>query len=157
MTSRIRKAFAITALALLAAFAAPTAASASTGEPASLSARSVDVKIFNDSDCMFVFSSGTIWHGVETILPPAKIQPHTTVMFRTESNGFMTGTEAEVTYAPAAGCAKQPPTFTVYWNNPYVGSNSYFWEFNTANPWHWKMTMSGGSGNNATILFHLFV
>jgi hypothetical protein len=164
MTITIRRALAATAVAVLAAVGVPAGASAASPAASgpilattSTAARSVVVVVFNDSDCKFVFSSATLWHGIWATPVPGAINPHTTVSWRTDSNGFMTGVEGEISYVPAAGCAKQPPSFTVYWDDPYVGSNSYFWEFNSPNPYGWKMTMSGGGGSNATITFHLFV
>jgi hypothetical protein len=166
MTISIRKALALSALAVLSAIAVPGTASASAGTPAthagavhtslSSAARSVKTTFFNDGNCTFDLTGATLYHGIWSIYPPITIYPHASVVFGSESNGLFTGTEGVVHYAPQPGCANNPPSFTLYWDDPYVGSNSYSWGFNSPNPGGWKLTMSGGSGDNASVSYHLF-
>jgi hypothetical protein len=167
MRTSIRKAVVALTLAVLATIAWAGTASAATSTSGSdtrgqvhysltSAARSVKTTFFNDSDCTFDLAGAWLYHGMWSIYPPTTIYPHATVVFGSESNGLFTGTAGEVQYTPQLGCLHHPPTFTLYWNDPYVGSNSYIWEFNSVNPDGWKLTMSGGSGNNASVYYHLF-
>jgi uncharacterized cupredoxin-like copper-binding protein len=59
------------------------------------------------------------------------------------SCGLLTGTEGSVTYRN-----EQDVRFTIYWNNPYIGSNGYSVSSTSGD---YKMAYTGGSGDNSTI------
>jgi hypothetical protein len=111
------------------------------------------------TNCTFINYDAWLYHGIWSIHPPAKILPHTTVVFGSESSGLFTGTEGYVKYmndwSPTNNDCPEAPGIHLYWDNPYSGSNSHDWELEAA----WTdlhLTRSGGSGNNASVFYHLY-
>ena len=95
--------------------------------------------------------------GIWTLHPPEYISPGQEVYWRTESNGFMTGTSGMVFYDIYWG-GNYDKYFTIQWNDPYVGSNSYKLGGNALWTGWWQgfhIVQSGGSGNNAQVTFTL--
>jgi hypothetical protein len=116
-----------------ASMAAPPATALGTAGPASSdltsnAARSVVVNLQNNTGCVLVLTKAVVYHGVWIPggYPPSHVYATPNVEFGSESNGFMTGTEAEVAY-DATSCADPHKYGTVYihWTNPYIGSNTY--------------------------------
>jgi len=133
----------------------------------STAARSVVVKLVNNTGCTLVVRKAWVfggnwipggelnyWGGEEIEYPP---YPNT-LTFGSESNGFMTGTEGHAYFgfdhcSPYVGDNRQwinplPAVLKLHWNNPYVGSNSYD---STGSDPLFMVYRSGGSGNNATV------
>lgn len=112
-----------------------------------LAARSVDVTFVNITPYNLNFVRGDISHGVWSTLPPSTIAPFSTVQFGSESDGILTGTEAEEIYQ----IEFTGQEVGIHWNNPYVGSNSY----NEWAPAGFKIVHLLGEGNNAQVLYVL--
>ena len=153
--------FGLAALAVVMAAGNAAAATSGTDRHAagpvstsfSSAARSVKTTFFNDSDCTLTNYDAWLYHGIWTIYPPT-IPPHTTVVFGSESSGLFTGTEGYVRYMADPYCIPGPVGTYMYWNNPYVGSNSY--DSSRDGDWFWKLTRSGsGTGNNASMSYRL--
>ncbi|MFH8409250.1 Crystal protein ET79 [Streptomyces sp. NPDC018019] len=130
-----------------------------TGGPASLAAnqvrgravdvtpvRSTQVKVVNETGTLLVRSGAGLSHGIWSgnNLPPSLIKPGERASWKSESEGFATGTEGWVEYLMSGGSK-----VILRWNNPFAGSNSYSCE---APPGH-SCARSGGGGNNATVVF----
>jgi hypothetical protein len=158
---------AATVLAILIPGTAAQATQTQTAAVAPTAARSTVVYIKNTTDCTLERTWATLSHGVWWKYPPAVIPGNTTVSFGSESNGFMTGTEGSatfmVTFCPELGPGPGSNLGSVgfEWDNPYVGSNSYQ-VTNTTWDWHLQapaeikiLKVSGGSGNNAVIVYQL--
>jgi hypothetical protein len=64
--------------------------------------------------------SGGEWSAGQA--PPSSISPNSQVVWQSESDGFMTGTEGSAVYVFQANAAN---SVTVAWDNPYAGSNTY--------------------------------
>jgi hypothetical protein len=75
--------------------------------------------------------------------PPFTITAGETVTWQSESDGFMTGTEGSVRY----GIGTNGGEFTLHWDNPFVGHNSY----DEQAPPGWTLLRSGGPGDNASV------
>jgi hypothetical protein len=135
----------------------------------STAARSVVVKLINNTGCTlivrqaWVFSGEWIpggelnyWGGEQISYKP---YPNT-LTFGSESGGFMTGTDGHAYFGydrctPYVGdygqwINPQPAVLKLHWDNPYVGSNVYS-SSGTDPLFH--VIRSGGSGNNATVTF----
>jgi hypothetical protein len=135
----------------------------------STAARSVVVKLINNTGCTLVVRQAWVfrgdwipggelayWGGEEIDYKP---YPNT-LTFGSESNGFMTGTEGNAYFgfnycSPYVGdygnwINPLPAVLKLHWLNPYVGSNSY--DSIGSDPL-FKVYRSGGSGNNATVTF----
>ncbi|WP_165953752.1 aegerolysin family protein [Streptomyces sp. 8K308] len=110
-----------------------------------MAARSYDISIVNLTNMELTREKSHldhgVWSGEGSETPPDKIAPGETVHFGSESQGFMTGTEGYVTYGSPAG------DFTVYWDNPYVGSDSS----SATCPSGYEKVKSDSAGNNATL------
>jgi hypothetical protein len=102
----------------------------------STAARSAIIHLQNYKNCTLVFANKTLWHGqwIKGGLPPATIAPGTIGTFGSESNGFMTGTEGQVMYnlENCADPAYNNAWLKIYWDNPYIGANS--WSTTTVGP-----------------------
>lgn len=81
-------------------------------------------------------------HGCWGSLPDT-VKPMHAITIVSYSCGFLTGTEGGVTYRN-----EKDNRFNIYWDNPYIGSNSYSVSSSTGD---YKMTYTGGSGDNSTI------
>ena len=84
--------------------------------------------------------------GQWTDAPPDVIGNSSTAHFGSESDGFMTGTEGQATYASSAG------DFVIYWDNPYVGSD----ETSVQTPPGYTSTKEDSKGDNATLKVVLY-
>ena len=84
------------------------------------SARSVDVMFVNNSSAALSCSQGILDGGEWSNYPADHIAAGATATWRTQSNGLATGTEGTAKLR-VDGTNK---VVTVYWNNPYLGSNS---------------------------------
>jgi hypothetical protein len=112
-------------------------------------ARSVIVKVQNNSPATLFLASATLSHGIwsDNMYPPQQIAPGANIQFASESQGFMTGTEGVATYtAIDLKNPSQNGPIQLHWDDPYSGSNFY----GHSEPWFLRVTPSGGSGNNAT-------
>ena len=113
-------------------------------------ARSVAVTFHNETDSALVLNGTSIPHGIWTVFPPARIKKDETVQFSSESDGVATGTEASATYQLEFLAA----TVNLYWDNPFVGSNTY--RGTTSDKiWHKVISEGNGDGNNASIAWRL--
>jgi hypothetical protein len=87
--------------------------------------------------------------GEWSVSPPATIAAHTTVVWGSESNGFLTGTQGDATYQVGGTNA----TTEVTWDNPFFGTNSYT---TTSSPgFHNTFDDATAGGYNANITFTL--
>lgn len=110
-------------------------------------ARSVAVTFNNTTKCVLTLRDKELDHGIWVTHPAQTIQPGGSDNFETESDGFMTGTEAAVNYL-ASNCTQSGKRVRFHWDNPYTGRNSYDWDqtdqvFDTG--------YTGGNGNNASV------
>ncbi|MEU0381938.1 aegerolysin family protein [Streptomyces cyaneofuscatus] len=112
-------------------------------------ARSTNVTLTNVSGRLLTRSTSQLHWGIwsTNMLPPSIIQSGVSGNWQSESDGFMTGTEGEVSFNVSGETNK----VKVYWNNPYSGSNRY----SCTAPSGFDCTHQGGSGNNATVAFTL--
>ena len=101
-------------------------------------------------------------HGVWTTEPPEFIGPGAQVVWGSESDGFLTGTEGKVRYLPGPADTDNigipvpladSDAVIVHWDNPYVGSNSY--NASAPAPYQVNQESGTGSGDNATVRFDL--
>ena len=83
-------------------------------------ARSVVITIANNTSMTLNLLNTSHTHGGFSIGPPGIISKQTTVVFGSQSkaNSIATGTEGSVTYQVDGAT-----TFTVRWDNPFIGSN----------------------------------
>lgn len=92
-----------------------------------------------------------VWSDNESLVPPEQLpkvslndngdaQPGV-IYFESESQGVMTGTEGFVDYANDGN------TIHIYWDNPYIGSNS----FSVAVPDAYAASFTDYHGNNADV------
>ncbi|KAB0498163.1 MULTISPECIES: aegerolysin family protein [Pseudomonas] len=119
--------------------------------------RSVDVYFENylDSTLSLTQNSLKLDHGEWDTYPPQKIlKPSSNVSgkgyWKTESDGFATGTEALCSYAFYDFVTEEICNINIHWDDPYVGSNSYEITTDSDNV---KVSYSGGDGDNATVTF----
>jgi hypothetical protein len=110
--------------------------------------RSVDVYFDNQTDIMLTRRTFGLAHGIWTNdkVPPEQIAGQTKAYWRSESDGFMTGTEGFAEYYPGVDLES---IVRVIWDNPWLGSNKY----TESAPSGYKISHSGGSGDNATVTF----
>ncbi|MEU1077315.1 Crystal protein ET79 [Streptomyces sp. NPDC005878] len=128
-----------------------------TGGPATLKAsavaaatpvRSTAVNLLNDSGRALVRTGASLSHGVwsDNSLPASLINPGASGSWKSESSGFMTGTEGRASYMMSEG-----GIVSISWNNPFSGGNSY-----TCNvPTGFACDQSGGGGKNAQVTFRI--
>lgn len=127
-----------------------------------MAARSTAVTFTNSTHNTLLIKVGEyLAHGEWSTEPPQAIGPGIQVQWGSESNGFLTGTEGWVRYYPvpantdSIGIPSPAPdaaTIYIYWDNPYVGSNSY----DKAAPSPYQVSQQGdGSGDNAAVTFAL--
>jgi len=115
----------------------------------------------NTQNTMLIKVGEDLAHGEWRIEPPDNIGPGSQVTWESQSNGFLTGTEGWVRYYPvdanSDNVAIPSPvpdsdTIYVYWDNPFVGSNSY----NTTATDPYQVTQQGdGHGDNTDVGFTL--
>lgn len=129
--SRMRKRLGIRAAVVAVASVASFVAIPASGAFAltSNSARSVIVHLQNTWYCTLELASKSLSHGVwiKGGQPPAVIAPGATGTFGSESNGFMTDTEGWAVYnlEQCDDPAYNNAWVHVYWDNPYVGADSF--------------------------------
>jgi hypothetical protein len=114
--------------------------------------RSVTVNLTNSTGCTLVKVAYWMDHGITIIPANASIPRGTTDFWRTESRGFMTGTEGHARYLTTS-CSNGSLNFRfveVHWNNPYLGTNTYDFA-GTGVPF--IVPHSGGGGNQALVSF----
>ena len=107
------------------------------------SARTVTVFVVNRTSKPLSCGAAILDGGEWASYPADSIAPGATARWRTQSNGFMTGTEGRATFRIGSG----PADFTIGWNNPYAGSNSY----SCGAPAGYTCDRTGGSGNDSSI------
>lgn len=122
-----------------------------------MSARSVNASVKNESrvNLQLLTSSISLPHGEWVSYPEARLSPNDTTSWQTDSDGFMTGTEGSFTYQFIYDGPDGPSIETVkfYWDNPYAGGNGYSITCSVPKP-AFDVSYSGGSGNNATVVYH---
>ncbi|WP_441248317.1 aegerolysin family protein [Kitasatospora sp. McL0602] len=139
---------------LTGALTVSAAALATAPSYAEQPARSVDLTLTNSTACTLRLDSVSVDHGQWTSAgqPSLQVDRGGTTSLRTESNGFMTGTEGHARYH-AESCADgvlNDAVLSIHWDNPYAGSNSY--DANGSNP-GFAVSISGGGGTNAAVTF----
>ncbi|TWP33424.1 beta/gamma crystallin-related protein [Leekyejoonella antrihumi] len=117
------------------------------GGPPSGAARSTDSTLLNATGLPLARTGIELDHGIWVTTPPISIGAGQTGGWRTESSGFLTGTEGRATYQGGS------VTATVHWDNPYVGSNS---ADGTASGGDSRLFELAGSGDNSTSDFALW-
>jgi hypothetical protein len=88
-----------------------------------MAARTVKCLFYNRTDSVVTKTSENINWGIITD-PwniPGSIAPHTVAEWRTESDGFMTGTEGFAHFSAFDGTGTN--NIVAHWNNPFVGLN----------------------------------
>ena len=117
-----------------------------------MAARSVKVNLINNSPTDFYHDSDGLEHGdwitysedgAFFMADPVEGNGGTGY-FESESDGVMTGTQGWATYTSSFG-----EKFTVKWDNPYSGGNSYSCSIDPA----YKISHKGGGGDNAEVTF----
>ena len=140
--------------ALLIVMAFLTISPAAHAAPMASAARSVSVTFRNQTTHPLELTYSQVMSGVWTLHPKMYVSPGEEIYFGTASNGFMTGTSGNVSYIFDDSTAYWAKYFVIYWNNPFVGSNSYKVNlFGIDGMFH--IVRSGGSGNNAQVTFTL--
>jgi hypothetical protein len=86
-------------------------------------ARTVDFWLENRTAWIFLIARSHLDHGVWSTTPPVRIEPWSWVCWRSESNGFMTGTQGWANYVAADTGGSV--VLTLAWNNPFHGGNSF--------------------------------
>jgi hypothetical protein len=122
-------------------------------------ARSTWVHVKNLSGCRLKVTDMGLEHGKWTPLvhpdlgdtdgglPAGGTAVHS---WRSQSNGFMTGTEGTVTLTTAGCCDSRlgRKTVKIHWDNPYWGRNSYSGDGTDK---AFRVTFTPGRGNNAHV------
>ena len=113
-----------------------------------MSARSVTATLINKTNQSLTLIGSKLVHGTwsENQTPPSEIPAGGQGNWMAESNGFATGVEGTVTYL--AGNVGQA---ACYFDNPYVGSNSY----SGSAPNGFVITVVGSGGDNSTVTYTL--
>ncbi len=115
-----------------------------------MSFRSTRIHVHNDTGVDLNLVSAEVtsgqWGDDERQRPPATIPGHTTSSFRSESNGFLTGTEGNVRFRIGGPGAQE---VYLHWDNPAQGGNSYHQH---PGP-DFDVVRRGGGGNDATVDF----
>ncbi|KIK55251.1 hypothetical protein GYMLUDRAFT_248853 [Collybiopsis luxurians FD-317 M1] len=115
---------------------------------------SVAVTFENKTDLTLIRVEAELEHGIWATnqYPPEIISPHSVGKWKSESNGFMTGTAGYVKYAMDSG---KESILRVYWSNPFAGSNSYDGSIAGPKEHEYVWSYTGGTGNNASVSFKL--
>jgi hypothetical protein len=100
-----------------------------------MSARTVTVTLFNNlENTQLILVGSGLSHGEWGAQPPEKIPAATDLLWSSQSDGFLTGTQGWARYYPVR---LKPPgnvvppqvpddqTIYIAWDNPFVGSDSY--------------------------------
>jgi hypothetical protein len=118
--------------------------------PLASPARSVSVTFRNNTTHNLTMRYCDVFSGEWTNRPRMYVSPSQEVYWGTVSDGFMTGTSGAVMYDMDDG-----KNFTLKWNDPYVGSNTYTFSGTALGAGGFKIIRSGGSGNNAQVTLTL--
>jgi hypothetical protein len=102
--------------------------------------------LINRTTLPLQYVGGSASHGVWKTNVPSSIAPGAYGDWETESNGFMTGTQASITYG-----LQGVGNVTLSWDDPFSGSNSY----SVQAPAGYTVDRVGGPGNRTTVFFHL--
>ncbi|MBA1158264.1 hypothetical protein [Microvirga mediterraneensis] len=88
-----------------------------------MAARSVHCFFKNLTDETLVRESEHLDHGIYTDpwFPPQTVAPKAVGEWRTESDGFMTGTEGRARYRISSGAGTE--FIDLWWDNPFIGGN----------------------------------
>lgn len=88
-----------------------------------MAARTVHCYFKNLTDQTLVRESENLDHGIYTDpwFPPQTIQPGAVGEWRSESDGFMTGTEGRAQYSIASNVGTE--FIDLWWDNPFIGGN----------------------------------
>ncbi|MFD5507535.1 hypothetical protein ACFWIB_07130 [Streptomyces sp. NPDC127051] len=113
--------------------------------PGIMAARSTHVTLVNLTDRVWTFGQASLRQGMWSSRLPEFIAPYSAGEWGTESNGVMTGTEAQASYSTENGPVE------VRWSNPFVGSNSYGCRV----PSGYSCQRTGGPGDNASVTFEV--
>lgn len=138
------------ASALIIVMGLLTISPAAQAAPTTKAARSVSVTFRNNTTHNLTMRYSEVFSGAWTYRPRMFISPSQEVYWGTVSDGFMTGTSGAAMYDMDDG-----KNFTLKWNNPYVGSNTYTFSGTALGAGGFKIVRSGGSGNNAQITLTL--
>ncbi|MFD7587080.1 hypothetical protein ACFV84_16890 [Kitasatospora sp. NPDC059811] len=137
------------ALAPAAQAAAPYAGTAQSATPAAsagYAVRSTKVTLSNQTSSMLYLGSATLAHGCWTAgspLPPSYILPNVAPSWKTESCGFLTGTEGQISFGVDTWNG------LIHWSNPYAGSNINECTVGAG----LTCEVIGGKGNTAEVTF----
>ena len=111
-----------------------------------MAARSVTINFDNTTDVALVFAKSHLDHGIWGTNPPARIEAGASVSWEAESSGVATGTEGYADFSLELGPGSSG-TVHVYFDNPFVGSNSY----DQSAPAAYALNRVGdGSGDDST-------
>jgi len=109
--------------------------------------RSVDVRVYNNTESYMTLWNKSLAHGCWST-QPTNILVGTISDFGAQSCGFLTGTEGQADYD-----APNSDDFQIYWDNPFVGSNSY--SVTVSNKSKYSVKYTGGGGDHSRILVFL--
>ncbi|MBG0738047.1 hypothetical protein IV500_01170 [Paeniglutamicibacter antarcticus] len=111
-----------------------------------MAARSVTINFDNTTDVALIFPTSHLDHGIWGTKPPARIEAGASASWEGESSGVATGTEGYADFSLELGPGSTG-TIHVYFDNPFVGSNSY----DQSAPAAYALNRVGdGSGNDST-------
>ncbi|CAG8432830.1 11510_t:CDS:1 [Diversispora eburnea] len=117
--------------------------------------RSVTVILINEIDYNITYANHILNWGAwasnacdpsQSIYPSLPINQSET--FSAVSDGFLTGTEGKVTFS-IDDKNTPPSTFSIYWDNPFSGSNEYSVEISNTNLYDYQIPPGAGVGDNA--------
>jgi hypothetical protein len=112
-------------------------------------ARSVDAVLLNQTGQALVLDSYDQSYGCWGNRPPARIEPGKYGTWDAHGCNDVTGPEGHVYYRLETA-VKLPPAY-FYWDNPFVGSNS----FDTSAPSGYESAYLGGKANRTTIFYFI--
>ncbi|MBZ4320518.1 hypothetical protein [Streptomyces huiliensis] len=152
ITYRLMTAAAVAAIGLgaVAAGTASAEPTASADQAVVFAARSTQVKFHNGTGCTLTRADHGLSHGIWSQEPPAVVYNTNDAEWRSESNGFMTGTEGSVKFT-TSDCEegwRSGRVIRFHWNNPYVGGNGYDTDGTDGS---FRNVIEGGGGNNAVV------
>lgn len=126
--------------------AAAAPSDAQDGTVSATAARSTTVKLVNSTPNTMEYMSSSLSHGTwsDNMLPPDRVYPFSNGTWRSESNGFMTGTEGVAVYSML-----DVGNVSIRWNNPFTGSNKY----SCTVPQGYVCRQGDGAGDNASVSF----
>lgn len=96
--------------------------------------------IFNNGGRALILHNMNVSHGVWVTNPPQRLEAHSSAAFRTDSDGFMTGTEGWMTWVPEGSSA----WITIHWDLPFSGTNTCESLFSRGTPSYAACNISQG-------------